>query len=128
MQTLLTRRDDEGNVWGARQAIDRKTALIMMTRGGADYLLREDRLGAIEPGKLADLAVFDGDWLTTPETHLADLATLLTISGGKVVYVDPAFAAKVGPSLDRIMHPHAAKFPAFRPNDEMKQWQDKRTQ
>jgi predicted amidohydrolase YtcJ len=125
MQILTTRKDEDGNVWGARQALDKKTALLTMTRRGAEYVLREDRIGSIEPGKLADLVVLDGDWLTTPEAKLVDLAALLTIVGGKVVYADPAFAAKVGSALDRVQHPHGTRYPAYRANDEVRKWAER---
>jgi len=39
-------------------------ALRAATLGGAWYLGMDDDLGSIEPGKLADLAVIDGDPLT----------------------------------------------------------------
>jgi predicted amidohydrolase YtcJ len=125
MQILTTRKDEDGNVWGARQALDKKTALLTMTRRGAEYVLREDRIGSIEPGKLADLVVLDGDWLATPEGKLVDLAALLTIVGGRVVYADPGFAAKVGPALDRVQHPHGTRYPAYRPNDEVRKWAER---
>jgi predicted amidohydrolase YtcJ len=121
MQSLITRQTARGETWGARHAIDRQTALLLMTRRGAEYVLREDRLGSIEPGKLADLAVFDGDWLKTPDKQLMDLAVVLTVVGGKVVYADPSFAQTVD-GLDRVTHPFAVKYPAYRPSAEMLRW------
>lgn len=37
------------------------TALKMATRWAADYLVKGDQGGSLEPGKLADLVVLDGD-------------------------------------------------------------------
>jgi predicted amidohydrolase YtcJ len=125
MQVLVTRKSKDGEVWGIRNAIDRRTALVMMTRRGAEYVLRDDRLGSIEAGKLADLVVLDGNWLTTPDNRLVDLATLLTVVGGKVSYVDPAFAAAIGPRLERIQHPHMVRYPAYRPSEAVHQWADR---
>jgi predicted amidohydrolase YtcJ len=121
MQALLTRQTARGETWGERHAIDRHTALLLMTRRGAEYVLREDRLGSIEPGKLADLAVFDGDWLKKPDKELMDLAVLLTVVGGKVVYVDPSFGQEV-PGIERVKHQFAATYPAYRPSADMLKW------
>jgi predicted amidohydrolase YtcJ len=122
MQSLLTRETADGKVWGARHAIDRHKALLMMTRHGAGYVLREDRLGSIEAGKLADLAIFDGDWAKTPDKQLMDLANIMTIVGGQVVYADPTFAQEVGSQLDRVKHKFAASYPAYRPTPDMLKW------
>ncbi len=120
MQAYVTRSDDQGRIWGQPQALDRKKALIIMTRGGSEFVLREDRIGSIEPGKLADLAVFDGDFLSVPDNRLSDLSVLMTLVGGKVVYSDPTYAATLGPQLKRVLHPHAAQYPAYKPGANMK--------
>ncbi len=122
MQAFVTRYTTDGVVWGARQGIDRHAALLAMTRRGAEYVLREDRIGSIEPGKLADLAIFDGDWLKTPDNGLIELANLMTIVGGQVVYVDPSFARAVSGPLERVKHPFAASYPAYRPSEDMLEW------
>jgi len=46
----------------------------------------EDRIGTIEPGKLADLAVLDRDYFTVPDSDLARIRSVLTIVGGRVVH------------------------------------------
>ena len=40
----------------------------------------------IEPGKLADLVVLGGDFLTFPENDLDKLRVLMTLMGGQVVH------------------------------------------
>jgi predicted amidohydrolase YtcJ len=45
----VTRRDSEGRTWGAKQAVDKTTALKMFTRWAAEYVLRENVLGSLEP-------------------------------------------------------------------------------
>ena len=123
MQVFVTRKDmSEGNVWNIKQGMDRKTALILMTRGGAEYVLREDEIGSIEAGKWADAAILDGDLLSVPDNHLVDLATVMTIVDGKVVYSDPTYAATLGPQLKRMLHPKAAQYPAYRPNAPMRKY------
>lgn len=69
-----------------RQTISREQALIAHTRKNAYLVFREDRLGSIEPGKLADLVVIDRDYLTVPEAEIAEITPLMTIVGGRVVH------------------------------------------
>ncbi len=46
----------------------------------------EDKIGAIEPGKLADLAVLDRDYFTVPDADIRKIRSLLTIVDGKIVH------------------------------------------
>ncbi|MDA2935546.1 amidohydrolase family protein [Acidobacteria bacterium AH-259-D05] len=88
LEVLVTRKIKDGRVFGPRERIDRSTALLMMTRWGADYVLREKELGSLEPGKLADLVVLDKNPLdrSIPDEALSDIKVLSTIIGGEVVY------------------------------------------
>ena len=63
-----------------RAGLDGETALRAITLNAAAALGLDDRLGSIEPGKDADLAIVDGDPLlpTSRVTH--------TLIGGRVVY------------------------------------------
>ena len=63
-----------------RAGLDEEVALRAITLNAAAALGLDDRLGSIEPGKDADLAIFDGDPLlpTSRVTH--------TLIGGSVVY------------------------------------------
>ena len=86
MQQYVTRKDDRGRVWGAQQAVDRKTALLMSTRWAARFVNQDKFLGSIEPDKLADLVVLEGDFLGVPDDQIAAIPVGMTILGGKVVY------------------------------------------
>jgi predicted amidohydrolase YtcJ len=66
--------------------ITREEALRLCTINGARILFREDRLGSIEEGKLADLAVLDNDILTCPIDEIRDTKVLMTMVGGEMVY------------------------------------------
>ena len=46
----------------------------------------DDRIGSIEVGKDADIAVWDRDLLTVPTDALKDLKCELTIFRGKIVH------------------------------------------
>ena len=120
MQTLVTRKDEDGRVWGPREKIDRQTALIMMTRWGAEYVLRGNDLGSIEAGKLADLVVLDGDFLAVADHELVQLATLMTMIGGRIVYIDRVFANEI--DHEKILHPYATRSSAHRPSPQLLEW------
>ena len=69
-----------------RQTISREDALIAYTRHNAFFVFQEDNLGAIQPGKLADLVVLDRDYLTVPADQIKNIRPVLTMVGGRVVY------------------------------------------
>jgi hypothetical protein len=68
------------------QTIGREDALIAHTRRNAYFLFQEDNLGAIQPGKLADLIVLDRDYLTVPVDQIKDIKSVMTMVGGRIVY------------------------------------------
>ncbi len=69
-----------------RQTISREDALIAHTRKNAYFVFQEDNLGAIQPGKLADLVVLDRDYLTAPADQIKDIQPVMTMVGGRFVY------------------------------------------
>ena len=40
IETLVTRKDVNGKVWGAHERVDRETALRISTQNGANYVLK----------------------------------------------------------------------------------------
>lgn len=71
------------------QAITRAEALRCATVNGAYLTFDEDKKGSLEPGKLADLAVLSGDPLTVEEQSIADITSLMTMVGGRIVHQSP---------------------------------------
>jgi len=71
---------------GPHQEITIEEAVRAHTLDAAVALRLEDRLGSLERGKLADLAVVDGDLLTTPPERIGELAIWLTIQDGAIVH------------------------------------------
>ena len=69
-----------------KQPIGREDALIAHTRKNAYFFFRENDLGSIQPGKLADLAVIDRDYLTIPADQIKDIKVVMTMVGGRTVY------------------------------------------
>ena len=79
--------NDHGRSWReasfmVRHGMRPMDAIVAATRNGADLLGLGGRIGTLEPGKIADLVVVDGD-------PLADISRLgnvaCTIQGGRVV-------------------------------------------
>ena len=68
------------------QTITREEALIAHTRSNSYFLMRENDLGSIAPGKLADLVVMDRDYLTIPADQIKDIKPVITMLGGKIAY------------------------------------------
>jgi predicted amidohydrolase YtcJ len=66
--------------------VSRREALIAHTRSNARLLLREDKLGSIEPGKAADLVVLDRDYMSVPDEEITMIRPTMTIVGGRTVY------------------------------------------
>jgi predicted amidohydrolase YtcJ len=58
------------------------------------YLTFEEKTkGSIEPGKLADFVVLAEDILTVPDKRIEQMKVLMTVVGGKAVFVDDAFGS-----------------------------------
>ena len=96
LEVAVNRKDVNGKVWGSRQRVTRREAFYMYTRWGAEYVLRENLLGSIEPRKYADFAVLNQDYMTVPEDDIGKIDPVLTVVGGKIVYTQPAFADSLG--------------------------------
>ena len=80
---------------GLEESLSREEALRVYTTGSAWFSFDENKLGSIEPGKLADLIVLTEDYMTIPEDRIKDLESVLTIVGGKPVYATGEYAALV---------------------------------
>lgn len=86
MQATITRRTQGGQLIGADQRISREEALRMTTMNAAYMNFEEAKKGSIEVGKLGDLAILTGDFLTVPEDQIQNIKSFMTIVDGKVVY------------------------------------------
>ncbi len=75
----------------SEQALSRAEALRCATADGAYLTFDEQNKGSLEPGKLADLAVLSGDPLSVEESHVADLRSLMTMVGGRIVHETPGW-------------------------------------
>src|SRR6185436_14190460 len=89
-------------MYPARNRLDRETALRMWTENVTWFSNEEGRKGRIEVGQFADLIVLDRDYFTCAVAEIADIASELTLVGGKIVYASSDFAA-----LDKAAPPPA---------------------
>ena len=86
MYIMVTRKDPNGSVYGASEAISREQALRLYTSAASYYTFEEAQKGTIGPGKLADFVVLSADYMAVPEEQIKDIKADLTLVGGKVVF------------------------------------------
>jgi predicted amidohydrolase YtcJ len=75
--------------FGMSEAVDIHTALRSYTAWGARQMFLENRIGTIEVGKKADIAIWDRDLYTVPTDQIKDLKCLMTLLDGEVAYTSP---------------------------------------
>ncbi|MEY9906625.1 putative amidohydrolase YtcJ [Catenulispora sp. MAP12-49] len=80
-------------MWRPEDRLDRTLALRLFTEGSAWFTGEQRRRGTLEPGMLADFAVLSADYFSVPEAEMADLESVMTVVGGKVVYEAAPVAA-----------------------------------
>ncbi len=86
IQTMVTRRSEEGDVIWPEERITLDEAVRAYTYNGAYASFEEKIKGTIEPGKLADLVVLETDLGEVPEEELEHVEVDLTISEGHIVF------------------------------------------
>ena len=91
IHTLMTRRiqkqgTDQWVELLPEEGIDRVTALKMVTTWASEYMLAENTVGTLEPGKFADFAVLEKDFFTIPVEEIPDMQVIMTGLSGKIVH------------------------------------------
>jgi len=71
---------------GPDQRVTPLEGLKAMTINVAYQYGEKSSKGSLEPGKLADLAVLSADPLTVEEAGIADIRSLMTMAGGRIVH------------------------------------------
>jgi predicted amidohydrolase YtcJ len=97
-QRFITRKTQDGTIVNAKEGIDRNAALKMMTTWASWAVLRENKLGSLQPGKFADYIVLNADYMTIPEDQIGTIYPLMTVMGGKIMMLKEEFAKELGRS------------------------------
>jgi len=86
LQSMVTRTDMKGTLWGGRQRITIDEAIRVGTLHGAYASFEERAKGSIQAGKLADLVVLGRDPYREPPESLVTIPIDRTMVGGRWVY------------------------------------------
>ena len=92
----MARTGQDGKVYAPSERVSREIMIKAATTWASYYVLREDSLGSLEPGKFADFIVLDRDILKIPEQEFPKVRVLMTVVGGKVVHLAPPLASEIG--------------------------------
>jgi predicted amidohydrolase YtcJ len=89
---MMSRDTISDGVYGADQKIASRALLLKLVTINFAKMIGEEKVkGSIEPGKLADFAVLNGDFMTATPIQVRDMKALATFVGGKEVYRAPDF-------------------------------------
>jgi predicted amidohydrolase YtcJ len=86
IQSMVTRKDFEGRVWGPNQKITVDEAIRICTIHGAFASFEERDKGSITPGKLADFVMLAKDPHEVDPDHIKEIEVLQTVVGGATMY------------------------------------------
>ncbi|MGW8267096.1 MAG: amidohydrolase [Longimicrobiales bacterium] len=86
LQSMVTRKDYAGRVWGPSQRITLDQALRVCTRNGAYASFEEEEKGSITAGKLADFVILAEDPYQVDPDALKEIRVARTVVGGRTVY------------------------------------------
>jgi predicted amidohydrolase YtcJ len=82
----VRRRTRSGRAIGPDQALTVAEAVLAHTIDAAFAIGAEQRLGSLEPGKLADLVILGGDMLGCPAEEITGLGADITVIAGRVAH------------------------------------------
>jgi len=86
IQSMVTRTDYKGRVWGANQKVSVDEAITIGTINGAYASSEENLKGSITAGKLADFVFLEKDPHVVPPNEIMNIKVNRTVVGGKTVY------------------------------------------
>ncbi|MBC7843201.1 MAG: amidohydrolase [Gemmatimonadaceae bacterium] len=86
LQSMVTRTDYRGHVWGANQRVTIDQALTIATQNGAYASYEEHIKGSITTGKLADFVILERDPHDVPPDTIKDIRIVRTVTGGRTVF------------------------------------------
>jgi predicted amidohydrolase YtcJ len=86
LQSMVTRKDVKGRVWGESQRISIAEAMRICTVNGAYASFEEHEKGSLTPGKLADFVLLGADPMTTDPDALKEIPVHATYLGGRPTF------------------------------------------
>jgi len=86
IQSMATRKDLAGKIWGPSQKISVAEAVKICTMHGAYASFEENVKGSISPGKLADFVMLARDPFAEPPDSIKTIPVVRTVLGGNVVF------------------------------------------
>jgi hypothetical protein len=86
IRDAILRRTGDGRVLGPDERLPAREALALYTTQAAFACHREDEIGTLEPGKLADFTVLDANPLEIDPGRIGDIGVLATVLGGTPAY------------------------------------------
>jgi len=86
IQSMVTRKDFDGRVWGPNQRISIDEALRICTMNGAYASFEESIKGSITAGKLADFVILADDPHDVDPDQIKHIEIVRTVVGGTTMY------------------------------------------
>lgn len=86
IQSMVTRKDRRGRLWGGSQRISVDQALSVCTNLGAYASFEEQIKGSLTPGKLADFVILEKDPHDVEPEEIVNIRVLRTVLGGRTTY------------------------------------------
>jgi hypothetical protein len=86
IQSMVTRTDYRGRVWGANQRVTVDEALRIATTNGSKASYEENLKGTITTGKLADFVILEKDPHDVAPETIKDIKVVRTVAGGRTTY------------------------------------------
>ncbi len=86
IQSMVTREDFDGRVWGPNQRITPDQALRVCTINAAHASFEENIKGSITAGKLADFVILAEDFHDVDPDRIKEIEVVRTVVGGKAVH------------------------------------------
>jgi predicted amidohydrolase YtcJ len=79
-------------LYGDENLLEREQALRLWTQGSAWFSGDEAVKGTLKAGQLADFILLSADFFRVDDAQIADITSLLTVVGGRIVHADGDYA------------------------------------
>jgi predicted amidohydrolase YtcJ len=86
LQSMVTRKDFDGRVWGPNQRITLDQALKICTMNGAFASFEENIKGSITAGKLADFVILADNPNDVDADTIKNIEIVRTVVGGSTMH------------------------------------------